>query len=162
MYSGSSGFDGVVDVGLIVIAHFENPACTYAHDFLREVLGLKRRCIVPLSTYIGAHVIMTKYLKLPRIEVTKALVTTLSLDSPAFFGDMSRMTAIGALERADEFKISSWDGYLLELARRMNLMRVYTIDEDLKRRVHHLEVINPIPAEVMQDYHAYVASRITR
>jgi predicted nucleic acid-binding protein len=75
---------------------------------------------------------------------------------------MSRTTAIGALERADEFKISSWDGYLLELARRMGLMRVYTIDEDLKRRVHHLEVINPIPAEVMQDYHAYVASRITR
>jgi hypothetical protein len=90
MYSESSGFDGVVDVGLIVIAHFENPAWTYAHDFLRDVLGLKRRCLVPLSTYIGAHVIMTKYLKLPRVAVTKALVTTLSLDSPAFFGDMSR------------------------------------------------------------------------
>jgi predicted nucleic acid-binding protein len=105
---------------------------------------------------------MTKYLKLPRVAVTKALMTTLSLDSPAFFGDMSRTTAIGALETADELKISSWDGYLVELARRMNLMRVYTIDEELKRRVRHLEVINPIPAEVMRDYHEYVASLITR
>lgn len=105
---------------------------------------------------------MTKYLKLPRAAVTEALVTTVSLDSPAFFGDISRTTAIGALETAGELKISSWDGYLLELARRMNLTRVYTIDEELKRRVHHLEVINPIPAEVMQEYHEYVASRITR
>jgi predicted nucleic acid-binding protein len=62
----------------------------------------------------------------------------LTLDSPAFFGDMSRTTAIGALETADKLKISSWDGYLLELARRMNLLRVYTIDEDLRRRVHHI------------------------
>jgi predicted nucleic acid-binding protein len=162
MYSGSSGYEGVVDVGLIVLAHCENPAWSYARDFLREVLGLKRRCVVPLSTYIGAHVIMTKYLKLPRAAVTEALVTTLSLDSPAFFGDISRTTAIGALETAGELKISSWDGYLLELARRMNLTRVYTIDEELKRRVRHLEVINPIPAEVMQEYHEYVASRITR
>ena len=29
-------FEGVVDVGLVVIAHFENPAWTFARDFLRE------------------------------------------------------------------------------------------------------------------------------
>ncbi len=50
MVSKRLEFEGAVDVGLIVIAHFENPARGYASDFLKEVLGLRKRCIVPLST----------------------------------------------------------------------------------------------------------------
>ena len=69
MVSRRLEFEGVVDVGLIVIAHFENPAGTYARDFLRDVLGLRKKCIVPLTTYFGAYVIMTKYLKIDRKEV---------------------------------------------------------------------------------------------
>ena len=75
----------LIDVGLIVIAHFENPAWTYARDFLRDVLGLRKKCIVPRTTYFGAYVIMTKYLKIDRKEVAKALVTTLSINRFACF-----------------------------------------------------------------------------
>ena len=41
MVSRRLEFEGVVDVGLIVIAHFKNPAWTYARDFLSDVLGLR-------------------------------------------------------------------------------------------------------------------------
>jgi len=85
MHSRRLEFEGVVDVGLIVIAHFKNPAWTYARDFLKDVLGLRKRCTVPLSTYFGAYIIMTRYLKIDRKEVATALVTTLSIDSPAFY-----------------------------------------------------------------------------
>jgi len=64
MPSRKSEFEGVLDVGLIVIAHFENPARTYASDFLKEVLEVKRRCIIPLSTYLGAYIIMARYLRI--------------------------------------------------------------------------------------------------
>ena len=56
--------------------------------------------------------------------------------------------------------ISSWDGYLLELARSLNIKRIYTIDGELKRRAKDFDVINPIPSDVMREYHEYVAKRI--
>jgi predicted nucleic acid-binding protein len=145
---------------LIVIAHFENPARAYARDFLKEVLGLRKRCIVPLSTYFGAYIIMTRYLRIVRKEVAKALVTTLSIDSPAFYENIPRYTAIEAIKTSEGLNISSWDSYLLELARSLNIKRIYTIDEELKRKVKDFEVINPIPSDVMKEYHEYVARRI--
>ena len=116
--------------------------------------------MAPLTTYFGAYVIMTKYLKIDRKEVAKALVTTLSLDSPAFYGNIPKSTAIEAIKTSEELNISSWDGYLLELARSSNIKRIYTIDEELRRRVKDFDVINPIPSDVMREYHEYVAKRI--
>ena len=160
MRSRKLEFEGAVDVGLIVIAHFKNPAWTYARDFLRDVLGLRKRCIVPLTTYFGAYIIMTKYLKINRNEVATALVTTLSIDSPAFYENIPRYIAVEAIKTSEGLNISSWDGYLLELARNLNMKRIYTIDEELKRRSKDFNVINPIPSDVMKEYHEYVAKRI--
>jgi len=35
-----------------------------------------------------------------------------------------------------------------------------TIDEELKRRAKDFDVIDPIPSDVMREYHEYVAKRI--
>jgi len=40
------------------------------------------------------------------------------------------------------------------------MKRIYTIDEELKRRSKDFNVINPIPSDVMREYHEYVAKRI--
>jgi hypothetical protein len=42
----------------------------------------------------------------------------------------------------------------------LSIKRIYTIDEELKRKVKDFEVINPIPSDVMKEYHEYVARRI--
>ena len=49
-----SDLEGIVDVGIVVIAHFRNPARKYAAQFLRDALTLKKRIVVPLIVYIGA------------------------------------------------------------------------------------------------------------
>ncbi|MGQ9469490.1 MAG: hypothetical protein ACUVTD_06665 [Nitrososphaerales archaeon] len=65
---------------MIVVAHFRNPAHKYAARFLQDALSLRRRVMVPLSTYLGAYTIMTRYLRLRRDRVASALVETLSID----------------------------------------------------------------------------------
>jgi predicted nucleic acid-binding protein len=103
---------------------------------------------------------MTRYLKIERSKVARALVTTLSTDSPAFYENIPKPTAIEAIKTSEGLNISSWDGYLLELAKSLNIKRIYTIDEELKRKSKDFEVINPIPSDVMREYHEFVAKRI--
>ncbi len=73
MHYAKSAFEAIVDVGIIVIAHFRNPAREHAAQLLLEALILKKRVLIPLSAYFGAYVIMTKYLKLRRDYVVRAL-----------------------------------------------------------------------------------------
>ena len=49
-----SDLEGIVDVEIVVIAHFKNPACKYAAQFLQGAITLKKRIVVPLIVYIGA------------------------------------------------------------------------------------------------------------
>ena len=44
---------GVVDVGIIVIAHFNNPARLEALKFLRKVLKLEIRALIPFSRIVA-------------------------------------------------------------------------------------------------------------
>lgn len=157
-----SGLEGVVDVGIIVIAHFKNPARIYAAQFLLEALTLKRRDIVPLSAYLGAYVIMTKYLRLRRDRVARALLETLSLESPAFYENVPKAVAEKAVELASELNVSSWDGYLIELAKELKIARIYSIDEELICKIKEIEVINPIPESVMKEYHKFLEGKLKK
>ncbi|MEM3733100.1 MAG: hypothetical protein QXK81_06295, partial [Candidatus Bathyarchaeia archaeon] len=85
MHFAKLGFEAVVDVGIIVLAHFKNPARRHAAQLLLDALTLKRRILIPVNTYLGAYIIMTRYLKLRSDHVAKALLKTLSIESPAFY-----------------------------------------------------------------------------
>ena len=150
------GFEAVVDVGIIVIAHFRNPARKYAAQLLLEALTLKKRVLIPVSAYLGAYIIMTRYLKLRRINVARALLKTLSIESPAFYEGIPKAFAEKAIASASELDISSWDGYLVELARGLGMKKIYTVDEELAKKVGDIEVENPIPRDVMSEYHQYI------
>ena len=121
---------------------------------------LKRRILVPVSTYLGAYVVMTRYLKLRRDRVVKALLKTLSLESPAFYGNIPKTVAEKALASASELNISSWDSYLVELAKTLGISKIYTVDEELAKKVRDIEVENPIPRKVMEEYHQYIREKI--
>jgi len=156
------GLEGIFDVGIVVMAHFRNPARRYAAQILLEALTLKRYDIVPLSAYLGAYVIMTRYLRLRRDRVTRALLETLSLESPAFYENIPKAVAEKAIEAASDLSISSWDGYLIELAKALKIARIYSLDEDLAGKVKEVEVINPIPENVMKEYHKFLEERLSR
>ena len=160
MRSARLGFEALVDVGIVVLAHFRNPARKYAAQLLMEALTLKRHILVPVSTYLGAYVVMTRYLKLRRDRVAKALLKTLSLESPAFYGNIPKTVAEKALASASELNISSWDSYLVELAKTLGINKIYTVDEELAKKVRDIEVKNPIPRKVMEEYHQYIREKM--
>lgn len=158
--SGRLGFEATVDVGIVVLAHFKNPARRYAAQLLLDALTLKRRILIPVSTYLGAYVIMTRYLKLRRDRVAKALLRTLSLESPAFYEKLNKTAAEKALASASELNLSSWGCYLIELAKELEINKIYTIDEELKKKVKDIEIENPIPQNVIREYHQYIKEKI--
>jgi len=160
--SEKAWIEGVIDVGVVVIAHFENPARLHAFDFLKDVLLWKKRCLIPTSAIMGAYHVMTEYLGVDRDSACKALKKTLETRSPAFYGDLSVDMAIDALENALTYKIESWDGYLVYLAKNQKAPVIYSIDGKLARRVKEVKVINPIPAEVFLEYNRWLNARLRK
>jgi len=160
MRSAKLGFEALADVGIIVLAHFRNPARKYAAQLLLDALTLKKRILIPVSTYLGAYIVMTRYLKLRSSNVAKALLKTLSLESPAFYGNLSKAVAEKAIATASDLGISSWDCYLIELAKELGINKIYTIDEELTKKVKDVEIENPIPRNVMKEYHQYIQEKM--
>lgn len=160
MRSAKLGFEALADVGIIVLAHFRNPARKYAAQLLLDALTLKKRILIPVSTYLGAYIVMTRYLKLRSSNVAKALLKTLSLESPAFYGNLSKAVAEKAIASASDLGISSWDCYLIELAKELGINKIYTIDEELTKKVKDVKIENPIPRNVMKEYHQYIQEKI--
>jgi predicted nucleic acid-binding protein len=160
MRSAKLGFEALADVGIIVLAHFRNPARKYAAQLLLDALTLKKRILIPVSTYLGAYIVMTRYLKLRSSNVAKALLKTLSLESPAFYGNLSKAVAEKAIASASDLGISSWDCYLIELAKELGINKIYTIDEELTKKVKDVEIENPIPRNVMKEYHQYIQEKM--
>ena len=154
------GFNAIADIGIIVIAHFKNPARTHAAKLLLEALTLQNHILIPVSAYLGAYIIMTEYLKLRSTHVAKALLKTLSLESPAFYEEVPKGIAEKAIATASELKLSSWDTYLVELAKGLRIKKIYTIDRQLATKIEDVKVENPIPENAMRKYHQYIRERV--
>jgi hypothetical protein len=46
------------------------------------------------------------------------------------------------------------------LAKNLGISKIYTIDEELVGKVKGVNVENPIPRDIMREYHQYVRKRI--
>ena len=149
--------DGVVDVGLIVISHWENPAKYTALDFLRKVLLREVKAVIPNSAFIGAYHVMTSYLNLSRPEAAGALSKTLSLNTPAFYENILKEDILEGFNYCLSYSIESWDAYLLSLGRRLGTRTVFSIDNKLKTKANDFNIVNPIPEETMKKYHTFVS-----
>ncbi len=150
-----ASINGIVDVSLIVISHYENPARMEALRFLRDVLKLKIRALIPTTAFIGAYHILTNYLKVPRKEAKDALIATLNTKSKAIYEDVSITDAVNAIDYAALYRIESWDGYLISLAKRFNAKIIYTIDKKLQG-IEDVIAVNPIPEDKMREYHSFL------
>ncbi|MEQ9715159.1 MAG: type II toxin-antitoxin system VapC family toxin [Candidatus Asgardarchaeia archaeon] len=149
--------EGIVDVGIIVIAHVDNPARSEALNFLKKVLLREIRAIIPISAFLGAYYILTKYLKVPRLDAKRSLIRTLEVETPSFHEDIKVENVIDALDYAATYNIESWDGYLISLAKDFNTDIIYSIDENFKK-VPGIVLINPISDEKMKEYHKWISN----
>ena len=99
MCGGSSGYEAIVDAGIIVVAHFKNPLGEDALKLLKRIFSFELRALIPLSLFLGASLIVTKYLRLPFKDVNDKLKETLRVSSPAFYEDLRKDDVIRALEK---------------------------------------------------------------
>ncbi len=156
--------EGVVDTGIVVLAHFDNPARAEAARFFLSVLRWERRCLIPVTAMIGAYHVMTRYLGVDEEAARRALTLSLETRSPAFYEDVDIETAMNALRLAATLGVESWDGYLLQLALMFDAPIIYSIDKTLAKRARALgiKVINPIPEGVFQAYQEWLAKQLRR
>lgn len=156
MYGGNLGYEAIVDVGIIVVAHFKNPLEEEALKLLKKILLFKIRALIPLSSFLGASLIMTKYLKLPLKDVNDKLRETLKINSPAFYEDLKKYDVIKALENSTYYRIESWDAYLLSLAEKFNINIILSIDKKLKEKTKEkFIVVNPFRDKI-KEYHDFI------
>lgn len=136
--------EGVVDVGIVVISHFENPAKDAALEFLSDVLKWRRKCLIPTSA-----------------SAYDALTRTLRTRSPAFYEDISVETALDSLTNALGYNVESWDGYIVALAKKFR-GAIYTVDLELARKVRDVPVVNPILEEIFEEYNRWLRERLKK
>ncbi|MEX2730127.1 MAG: hypothetical protein Q6353_022995 [Candidatus Sigynarchaeum springense] len=146
--------EGVIDVGPVVIAHCNNPAKASAVAFLQKVLVGKVRALLPVTAFLGAYHILTRYLKVTRHDAVLALEKTLAVDSPAFYETITREEAKNALTISSINKLESWDGYVINIAREFDTRILYSIDKKLEK--DDFKVIIPIPEAELKLYHEWV------
>ncbi|MEX2682650.1 MAG: hypothetical protein Q6373_013700 [Candidatus Sigynarchaeota archaeon] len=144
----------MIDVGPVVIAHCNNPAKASAVAFLQKVLVGKVRALLPVTAFLGAYHILTRYLKVTRHDAVLALEKTLAVDSPAFYETITREEAKNALTISSINKLESWDGYVINIAREFDTRILYSIDKKLEK--DDFKVIIPIPEAELKLYHEWV------
>lgn len=159
MQNESLGYvEGVIDVSIIVPACFENPLKGCAVDFLTKVLTRKRREVMPVTAIIGAYHIATRYLKAPSLLVKKVLEGMLRTRSPALYPHVPPELAIDSLDYATVYKVESWDGYLIALARSLGTKMIYSMDKELTK-VKEIVVVNPFPEGKVNKYHEWIKEK---
>lgn len=159
MREESLAYDGIVDVSILVVSHFDNPLRKAAMDFLRDVLLMRRRTALPLSSFLGGYHILTRYIRVNRHIAAKALRETLNSRSPAFYEDLKIEDAIDSIEYAEAFNIESWDGYMVTLALKVGSKTIYTLDKELEK-VKGLKVILPFEEDDVKRYHKWLARKL--
>ncbi len=156
MRSGSLGYvEGVVDVSIVVPACFDNPLKERAVRFLGEVLALRRKAVIPVTTILGAYHIATRYLRAPRRAVKKVLVGMLETRSPALYPQVPPLLVEEALDVATTYGVESWDGYLIALAQSLEAKTIYTLDKELGK-VREVITVSPFPQQEVSEYHQYI------
>lgn len=151
---------GILDVGIVAIAHFRNPAREEAFEFLSESLRGERNCIIPTTTFLGAYHILTEYLGADRTDSERSLRKTVETRSPNFHEDVSADDVLDALSFASGYRVESWDGYLVSIARNFRAPIIYTTDRKLGERVRGIEAVNPIPSDVFSEYNSWLEERL--
>ncbi|MCQ5340621.1 MAG: hypothetical protein NO483_02790 [Candidatus Methanomethylicia archaeon] len=111
----------------------------------------------PTTAILGAFHIATRYLKLPLRDVEREILTMLETRSPAFYLYIPLEDTISAIEYATYYKVKSWDGYIITLAKNWNNI-IYTLDKELKK-IKDILAINPFPKDIVEEYYEYIKSR---
>lgn len=165
MQRESSVYEGVADVGVLVPSCFDNPLKEDSINFIQDVLLTKSKVLLPISVVIGAYHVATNYLGVPRLSAKGVLSELLRTGSEALYPLMGADVASNALEYAAMLRIESWDGYLVELARKFGAKVIFSLDEELgdtlkqQKETGFPAVVNPFPSRKVREYHRFLGKK---
>ncbi|MFP3946724.1 MAG: hypothetical protein ACLFVI_07450, partial [Archaeoglobaceae archaeon] len=120
----------------------------------------KNKYLIPNSAFLGAYHILTNYLRVERTAAFQALKNTLETRSPAFFADINTEIAIEGLTNAIGYRVESWDGYIIAIAKAHLAPMIFTTDSGMKKKVKDLNIINPLPQDVFKEYTEWLDKRL--
>jgi len=150
---------GIVDVGPVILSHCDNPAKDEAIDFMTQVLTGKIDAIIPLSTFIHAYHIMTRYLGVRKYPAAKEIQRTLRLFSPKFIEDLPLEVCLFAMDIASRFNLGGWDSYLVALSHTIGAAKIYTLNQELAK-VDTLKVVSPISEDTLATFHDWFKKKM--
>jgi predicted nucleic acid-binding protein len=162
MQEESSGYEGVIDVGVLVPCCFENPLKQESIDFLQETLLEKRRVLLPVSAVIGAYHIATNYLGVSRVSAKMVFTELLRTGSKALYQEIGSDLASNALDYSATLSVDPWDGYVVALATKFGANVVFSLDQELGEHLKEQKevglpvVVNPFRAKKVREYHRFL------
>ncbi len=151
--------DGIIDVGVVVMAHVQSPVQDDALRFLYDALNGTRNAVIPTPTFLGAYHVMTSYLNVAPETATNVLTDTIDQQSNAYYEHVHTADLRLALQTANTHDIESWDAYLLALAQRLDTDVIYSIDTELREKVDNYTVAPPLSQDKIDQYHAYLEAQ---
>ncbi len=70
------------------------------------------------------------------------------------------MQKYDALTYALAYRIESWDGYIIHVAKAHGTRLIYSVDRELAKKAKEMTVLNPFPEDLMKEYDTYLQRRI--
>lgn len=155
VYNSPLHIDGIVDTGIIVTAHFQNPIQQDMLKFLKDIFIGNSHFLIPLTTFVGAYHILTQYLKVSRYNARISLNKTLELGSNYFYEDIQKSIVFNAIDYASVQQIECWDAYLIMIGKKFHTNNLYTIDIKLKK-ISDFNIINPVSQTKFNEYQKFL------
>ncbi len=152
-------YKAIADVGPIALAIVENPAQNDALKWLNKVLKGEIRCVIPLSSIMGAFIVAVHYLRARPDDVADKLYSLVGIGEALWFSDLSLNRVRRSMRIAKNYLIDSWDAYLVTIMHDLGLRIVYTTDVNDFAKIEEIEPINPITEEKFAKLQKWLESR---
>jgi predicted nucleic acid-binding protein len=128
-----AGSPYLFDVGVIALAHTENPVRDTALSYVRAAITGDIDAVVPYPALFGAHTVMTTYYGQSPAEASRLLSNFLDAKRIHWYDEMSEALLRGGFVQAANWNIDGWDGYYAQVAIEEGVNTVLTIDDDFEQ-----------------------------
>jgi len=121
------------DVGVIALAHAENPVRDTALGYVQDAITGEIDAVVPHPVLLGAHAVLTTHYGHSNADASELLLNFLGAKRIHWYDETTDSVVREALSQASEANVDGWDGYYAQVAIEEGVNTVLTIDDDFER-----------------------------
>jgi predicted nucleic acid-binding protein len=121
------------DVGVTALAHANTPVSDGPLSYVRQAITGEIDAIVPYTSIIGAHHVLTSVYGFSNEDATQLLQRFLDAKRVHWHTELPEGTVRSGLEHAGNLNIDGWDGYYAQVALEEGAKTILTLDDDFER-----------------------------